>query len=142
MLSKVINFTNDALYSYVLIILLVLGGIYFTVRTRGAQFRLLGQQFKAVTEKSDGKGVSSFQALMVSTASRVGTGNIIGVATALCIGGFGSVFWMWIIAIIGAASAFVDKQSHSLPPYLPLAPRKAPLKSPAAADGDSFHILR
>ena len=109
MLSNIINFTNDALYSYILIILLVLGGIYFTVRTRFAQFRLLGQQFKAVTEKkADGKGVSSFQALMVSTASRVGTGNIIGVATALCLGGFGSVFWMWVIALIGAASAFVE----------------------------------
>lgn len=108
MLEKIVNFTVDALYSYVLIILLVLGGIYFTVRTRFAQFRLLGQQIKAVTEKNDKKGVSSFQALMVSTASRVGTGNIIGVATALCVGGFGSVFWMWLIAIIGAASAFVE----------------------------------
>ena len=107
-MEKIINITNDALYSYVLIILLVLSGIYFTVRTRFAQFRLLGQQFKAVTEKTDKNGVSSFQALMVSTASRVGTGNIIGVATALCVGGFGSVFWMWVIAIIGAASAFVE----------------------------------
>ena len=108
MLEKIISLTNDALYSYVLIILLVLGGIYFTIRTRFAQFRLLKQQFKAVTEKTDNNGVSSFQALMVSTASRVGTGNIIGVATALCVGGFGSVFWMWIIALIGAASAFVE----------------------------------
>ena len=108
MLEQIINSTNDALYSYVLIILLVLGGIYFTIRTRFAQFRLLGQQFKAVTEKTDKNSVSSFQALMVSTASRVGTGNIIGVATALCLGGFGSVFWMWVIAIIGASSAFVE----------------------------------
>ena len=108
MIENIISGVNDALYSYVLIILLVLGGIYFTVRTRFAQFRLLGQQFKAVTEKTDKNGVSSFQALMVSTASRVGTGNIIGVATALCVGGFGSVFWMWLIAIIGAASAFVE----------------------------------
>ncbi len=108
MFEQIINAANDALYSYVLIILLVLSGLYFAVRTRFVQFRLLGQQFKAVTEKTDGKGVSSFQALMVSTASRVGTGNIIGVATALCVGGFGSVFWMWVIAIIGAASAFVE----------------------------------
>jgi len=108
MIENIINSTNDALYSYILIILLVLGGIYFTVRTRFAQFRLLKQQFKAVTEKTNDGGVSSFQALMVSTASRVGTGNIIGVATALCLGGFGSVFWMWVIAIIGAASAFVE----------------------------------
>ena len=108
MFETIVNELNNALYSYVLIILLVLGGLYFTVRTRFAQFRLLGQQLKAVTEKTDKNGVSSFQALMVSTASRVGTGNIIGVATALCMGGFGSVFWMWVIAIIGAASAFVE----------------------------------
>ena len=108
MIEKIINLTNDALYSYILIILLVVGGIYFTVRTRFAQIRLLGQQFKSVTEKTNKNEVSSFQALMVSTASRVGTGNIIGVATALCVGGFGSVFWMWVIAIIGAASAFVE----------------------------------
>lgn len=108
MVENIINNVNTALYSYVLIVLLVLGGIYFTIRIRFAQFRLLGQQFQAVTERTDKNGVSSFQALMVSTASRVGTGNIIGVATALCVGGFGSVFWMWVIAIIGAASAFVE----------------------------------
>ncbi len=107
-ISNVISYTNDALYGYVLIILLVLGGLYFTIRTKFAQFRLLGQQFKAVTEKTENGSVSSFQALMVSTASRVGTGNIIGVATAICMGGFGSVFWMWVIAVIGAASAFVE----------------------------------
>ncbi len=109
MIENFINDVSNALYSYLLIILLVGAGIYFTVRTRFAQFRLFGQQLRAVTEKpSDGKGVSSFQALMVSTASRVGTGNIIGVSTALCLGGFGSVFWMWVIAIIGSASALVE----------------------------------
>lgn len=100
---------NDALYGYILIILLILGGLYFTVRTKFVQFRLFGEQIRAVTEKPGEKGgVSSFQALMVSTASRVGTGNIIGVSTALCLGGFGSVFWMWLIAIVGSASAFVE----------------------------------
>lgn len=109
MFDNIIAAVNDALYSYILIILLVAGGIYFTVRTKFAQFRLLGDQFKSLGDKPQGKkGVSSFQALMVSTASRVGTGNIIGVSTALCIGGFGSVFWMWLIAVIGAASAFVE----------------------------------
>ena len=108
-LNSITTAVNDALYGYILIILLVLGGLFFTVRTRFIQFRLLGEQFRSVTEKpKDGKGVSSFQALMVSTASRVGTGNIIGVSTAICLGGFGSVFWMWIIAIIGGASAFVE----------------------------------
>ena len=109
MLENIISNVNDALYSYILIILLLVGGIYFTFRTRFVQFRLLKEQFRAVMEKpTDGKGVSSFQALMVSTASRVGTGNIIGVSTALCLGGFGSVFWMWVIAIIGGASAFIE----------------------------------
>ena len=105
----VINWINNALYTYILIILLVVGGIYFTIRSKGAQFRLLGAQIKSVTEKpKDGSKVSSFQALMVSTASRVGTGNIIGVSSAICLGGFGSVFWMWVIALIGGASAFVE----------------------------------
>lgn len=99
----------DVLYGYILIILLVAAGLYFTFRTKFASFRLLKEQFRAVTEKpTDGKGVSSFQALMVSTASRVGTGNIVGVATAICLGGYGSIFWMWVIAIIGSASAFVE----------------------------------
>ena len=109
MIGEIIASVNDALYSYILILVLVLGGIYFTVRTRFVQFRLFKEQIRCVTEKpADGKGVSSFRALMVSTASRVGTGNIVGVSTALCLGGFGSVFWMWLIAIIGSASAFVE----------------------------------
>lgn len=109
MFEQIINWFSNALYSYVLIILLVLGGIYFTVKTKASQFTMLGEQFHSVTEKpKDGKGVSSFQALMVSTASRVGTGNIVGVSTALCLGGFGSVFWMWIIALIGGASALIE----------------------------------
>lgn len=108
MFEELIANINDALYSYIMIIILIAGGLYFTVRTKFVQFRLFGDQLKAVMEKPDGKGVSSFQALMVSTASRVGTGNIIGVSTALCLGGFGSVFWMWLIAIIGSASAFVE----------------------------------
>ncbi len=106
MLETLVNSINDALYTYVLIIFLLVCGLYFTVRSRFAQFRLFGQQLKSVTEKTD--GVSSFQALMVSTASRVGTGNIIGVSTAICLGGFGSVFWMWVIALIGGASALVE----------------------------------
>ena len=109
MLSNLLNTVNDYLYSYILIVLLVVGGLYFTFRTKFAQLSMAREQLKAVTEKpTDGKGVSSFHALMVSTASRVGTGNIIGVSTAICLGGFGSVFWMWVIALIGGASAFVE----------------------------------
>ena len=109
MIENIISTANDALYSWLLIIVLVAGGLYFSLRTKFVQFRLLGEQFRAVTEKPGEKGgVSSFQALMVSTASRVGTGNIIGVSTAICLGGYGSVFWMWVIALVGAASAFVE----------------------------------
>ncbi len=107
-MEQFIGEINNALYGYILIILLIAGGIYFTIRTKGAQFNLK-KQISAVIEKpADGKKVSSFQALMVSTASRVGTGNIIGVTTAIMAGGFGSVFWMWIIALIGGASALIE----------------------------------
>lgn len=109
MFETIIASLNDALYSWILIIVLVAGGLYFTFRTKFAQFRLFPEQIRAVAEKPDDKNrVSSFQALMVSTASRVGTGNIVGVSTALCLGGFGSVFWMWLIALVGSASAFVE----------------------------------
>lgn len=100
---------NDYFYSYILIAVLLFTGIYFTLKTGFVQFRFFGEQIKAVTEKPEDKSsVSSFQALMLSTASRVGTGNIIGVSTALCLGGFGSVFWMWVVAVIGGALAFVE----------------------------------
>ncbi len=109
MLDNIVSQINNILYSYALIIILVLGGIYFTVRTKGIQIRSIPDQLRLLNEKPKDKGgVSSFQALMVSTASRVGTGNIIGVSAAICIGGYGSVFWMWAIALIGAASAFVE----------------------------------
>ena len=109
MIEKIVGNVNDILYTYILIIMLIGCGLYFTIRTKFVQFRLFPSQIKAVSEKPKShKGMSSFQALMVSTASRVGTGNIIGVSTAICLGGFGSVFWMWVIAIIGGASAFIE----------------------------------
>lgn len=107
-ITNIISSVNDAMYSWLLIIVLVAGGLWFSFRTKFAQFRLFPEQLRAVTEKPEGGGVSSFQALMVSTASRVGTGNIVGVSTALCMGGFGSVFWMWVIALLGSASAFIE----------------------------------
>ena len=92
-----------------LAVVLILGGLYFTVRTKFVQLRLFGESVRVVFEKPDQKGaVSSFGALMISTASRVGTGNIIGVSTAICLGGPGAVFWMWLTALIGGASAFVE----------------------------------
>lgn len=111
--NDILTGLNDLMYTYILIILLVGVGIYFTIRTRGVQFRLLKDGIKSVMEKAetgeDGqKKVSSFQALMISTASRVGTGNIAGIATAIAAGGPGAVFWMWLMALIGGASAFVE----------------------------------
>lgn len=88
---------------------LLLGGLYFTIRTKLPQVRLFTESIKVVTEKPDQEGgISSFGALMISTASRVGTGNIIGVSTAICMGGPGAVFWMWVVAFLGGASAFVE----------------------------------
>ena len=108
-ISKAVENTSNFMYSYLLIILLLAVGLYFTFRTRFVQLRMLGESIRLVTEKSSDKNsVSAFQALMVSTASRVGTGNIVGVANAIAIGGYGAVFWMWIIALIGGASAFIE----------------------------------
>ena len=111
-INNILTQINDVMYTYVLIILLIVAGLYFTIRTRGAQFRLFGDGIKSMLDKADNKegekAVSSFQALMISTASRVGTGNIAGIATAIATGGPGAVFWMWLMAIIGGASAFIE----------------------------------
>ena len=109
LISKVISEISNFMYSYLLIILLLAVGLYFTLRTKFVQLRLLPEAIKVVSEKKgDKKSVSAFEALMVSTASRVGTGNIVGVANAIAIGGYGAVFWMWVIALVGGASAFVE----------------------------------
>lgn len=113
-MSSMLTNINNVMYTFVLLILLAGVGIYFTIRTRGVQIRLLKDGIASLMEKSektDQEGqpkVSSFQALMISTASRVGTGNIAGIATAIAAGGPGSVFWMWLMAVIGGASAFVE----------------------------------
>ncbi|MCH4826837.1 alanine/glycine:cation symporter family protein [Planococcus halocryophilus] len=100
---------NTLLWTYILIALLMGLGLYFTVRTKFVQIRLFGEMFRVITEKKDGdSGISAFQAFTISTASRVGTGNITGVALAIAIGGPGAVFWMWMVAIIGMATAFVE----------------------------------
>ncbi len=104
-----LNAVDSFLYYPILLVVLVVGGLYFTVRTGFVQIRLFKEACGLVVEKpEEGSGVSSFQALMVSTASRVGTGNIVGVSTAICLGGPGAMFWMWIMAIVGAASAFTE----------------------------------
>ncbi len=112
-LDKVILNINDYLYSYVIIGIILIVGIFFTLRGRGMQFTLIPEMFRVLTDKAtvDGKGkkgVSSFQAFTISAASRIGTGNIVGVAAAITIGGAGAVFWMWVMALVAAASSFVE----------------------------------
>lgn len=108
-LNSIISSVSNFLYSPWVPLFLVLGGFYLSFRTRFVQFRLLRESIQVVTDKpKDRNSISSFGALMVSTASRVGTGNIIGVSTSICLGGVGSIFWMWAIALIGGASAFVE----------------------------------
>ena len=110
MFATLVANISTLMYSKVLIIMLLGVGLYFTVRTKFVQVRMLGESVRVIMEKkSDGKSVSSFEALMVSTASRVGTGNIVGVANAIALGGYGAVFWMWIIAIVGGASALNER---------------------------------
>ncbi len=109
-IDNIVNSISGVLYKpYVVPLILVLAGIYFTARTGFLQFRLFGESIRVVKEKPVNLGAtSSFGALMVSTASRVGTGNIMGVSTALCLGGPGAIFWMWVTALLGGASAFVE----------------------------------
>ena len=100
---------DDVLYTWLLIYLLAGSGIYFSIRTRFVQIRRFKDAMNCMMEKKEGdKGVSSFQALMIATASRVGTGNMAGVATAIIMGGPGAAFWMWLMAVLGSSSAFVE----------------------------------
>ena len=109
LITDILTKIDDVMYYPILIIVMAIAGIYFTILTKGVQIRLFKESCRLVVEPSEEKGkTSSFQALMVSTASRVGTGNIIGVSTAICLGGPGAVFWMWLMCIIGAASAFME----------------------------------
>ena len=105
-----VGFMNTWLYKpFIVPLFLIAAGLVFTAGTRLIQFRCLKETFRVVGEKpTKAGGISSFGALMVSTASRVGTGNIIGVSTALCTGGPGSVFWLWITALLGGASAYAE----------------------------------
>ena len=133
-MNELITSINDAIWGYVLVFVLVGCGLWFTWRTRFVQFRMVGEMIRLLTDsaidtvetqvkengsKGNRKHISSFQAFAVSVATRVGTGNLAGVASAIAIGGPGAVFWMWIIALIGSATAFVEstlaqlfKQKH------------------------------
>ncbi len=105
----ILNAIDDFMYFPVLMIILIVAAVYFTVKTRFIQVRYFRESIRLVMEQPTETGsMSSFQALMVSTASRVGTGNIVGVSTALCLGGPGAMFWMCLMAFLGASSAFAE----------------------------------
>jgi alanine or glycine:cation symporter, AGCS family len=108
-----IGFMNNLLWAYILIAVLVISGLYFSFKLKFVQFSYFTEMFRILGDKAnvneDGKrGISSFQAFCISAASRVGTGNIAGVATAIAAGGPGAVFWMWMIAFLGGASSFIE----------------------------------
>lgn len=108
-MMPILDYWDGVLYYPVLIVILTIAGVYFTGKTGFVQLRMFKESIRVVMEKPAKEGsVSSFQALMVSTASRVGTGNIIGVSTAICLGGPGAVFWMWLLALIGGSTAFIE----------------------------------
>ncbi len=125
-MNEVITGISDALWSSVMVGALILCGLWFTWKTRGVQFRMVGEMFRLLTDSAttgttglkDGnenhRHISSFQAFAVSVATRVGTGNLAGVATAIAIGGPGAVFWMWVTALVGAATAFVESTLSQL----------------------------
>ncbi|MFP8960829.1 alanine/glycine:cation symporter family protein [Streptomyces nanhaiensis] len=112
-LETVIVEINDHFWTYLLIPLVAVAGLYFTIRSRALQIRLLPEILRTVGEQpragADGrKPVSPFGAFTISAAARIGTGNIAGVAAAITVGGPGAVFWMWVMALVGGASAFVE----------------------------------
>lgn len=99
---------DSFMYYPLLMIVMAIAGLYFTFLTKGVQIRLFPESIRLLKEPAGNKGISSLQAMLVSTASRVGTGNIVGVSTAICLGGPGACFWMWLMCIIGASSAFIE----------------------------------
>ena len=112
-ITELINQANYILWTYILVAMLLGCALWFSIKTRFVQFRMIGEMVRLLgdsTAKIDGheKHISSFQAFTISLASRVGTGNLAGVATAITVGGPGAVFWMWVIALLGASSAFVE----------------------------------
>ena len=105
---ELLNVLNYYLWTYVVVTLLVFCALYFTLRLKGVQFRMIGNMIKVIVEKPGDQRIGAFQAFAVSLSSRVGTGNLAGVASAIFVGGPGAVFWMWMMALFGAATAFVE----------------------------------
>jgi len=109
-MNAVIDFLNTVFWGYVLIYGLLAVGVFFTLRLGFVQFRHFGEMFRVIrsSRETDRAGISPFQALTVSLASRVGTGNLAGVAVALYLGGAGAIFWMWLVALVGMATAYAE----------------------------------
>lgn len=115
-MESIVNAINNVVWGTwglsifpVLVILCLLAGLFYTIQTRFVQVRMFSEMVRLIkSNKSSAQGISSFQALTVSLSGRVGTGNIAGVATAIGFGGPGAIFWMWIVAILGAATAYIE----------------------------------
>ena len=109
-MEKFVSTLNDIVWNPGLVVLLLAAGLYFSFRTRLVQVRRFGLMLRSLfgKKKGDGKGISSFEAFCIALSGRVGTGNIVGVATAIAFGGPGAVFWMWVVAFFGASTAFVE----------------------------------
>lgn len=106
---EVLHTANDILWSYIVLFLLIACALYFTIRLKGVQFIMLRDMFKQLTSNEKGnQQIGGFQAFAVSLSSRVGTGNLAGVASAIFIGGPGAIFWMWVMALLGSATALVE----------------------------------
>lgn len=136
LLNSWVSTLNGYLWNYLIIFILIGAGLFFTMTTRCVQLRMIPEMIKLVAggvgNKTDNKQVSSFQAFCVSTASRVGVGNIAGVAIAVVLGGPGAVFWMWMIAIIGSATGFIESTLAQI--------YKEPLKEGGFYGGPAYYI--
>ena len=109
MLGNIVSKINGIVWNPGLVALLLIAGLYFSFRTRFVQVRKFSAMLKSLFSKKEGnQGISSFEAFCIALSGRVGTGNIVGVATAIAFGGPGSVFWMWVVAFFGASTAFVE----------------------------------
>ncbi len=136
MLNNALETVNGLLWNYVVIALLVLSGIWFTIRTRFVQIKWLPEMVRLLGEgvgtSTKGNHISSFQAFCISTASRVGVGNIAGIAIAIVLGGPGAIFWMWFIALLGASTGFIESTLAQI--------YKEPLKGGGFHGGPAYYI--
>lgn len=108
-MERIVSLINDIVWNPGLVVLLIVAGLAFSIMTRFVQVRKFSTMLCSLfSKKEDGKGISSFEAFCIALSGRVGTGNIVGVATAIAFGGPGAVFWMWVVAFFGASTAFVE----------------------------------